>query len=103
MTTPAYPLALDLGGRRAVVVGGGPVAARRAAGLAAAGAVVEVFAPWASEDLREQAAAGAVVWHEREYLVGDLVHPAVTDALRRRFQTMVGACRGGQDLVCPRR
>ena len=75
MTTPAYPLALDLGGRRAVVVGGGPVAARRAAGLAAAGAVVEVFAPWASEDLREQAAAGAVVWHEREYLVGDLVHP----------------------------
>ena len=26
-------------------------------------------------DLREQAAAGAVVWHEREYLVGDLVHP----------------------------
>jgi len=75
MTTPAYPLALDLGGRRAVVVGGGPVAARRAAGLAAAGAAVEVFAPWASEDLREQAAAGAVVWHEREYLVGDLVDP----------------------------
>lgn len=75
MTAPAYPLALDLGGRRAVVVGGGPVAARRAAGLAAAGAAVEVFAPWASEDLREQAAAGAVVWHEREYLVGDLVDP----------------------------
>ena len=75
MTTPAYPLALDLGGRRAVVVGGGPVAARRAAGLAEAGAAVEVFAPWASEDLREQAAAGAVVWHEREYLVGDLVDP----------------------------
>lgn len=75
MTAPAYPLALDLGGRRAVVVGGGPVAARRAAGLVAAGAAVEVFAPWASEDLREQAAAGAVVWHEREYLVGDLVDP----------------------------
>ncbi len=76
MTAPAYPLALDLGGRRAVVVGGGPVAARRAAGLVAAGAAVEVFAPWASEDLREQAAAGAVVWHEREYLVGDLVDPS---------------------------
>lgn len=75
MTSRTYPLALDLGGRRAVVVGGGPVAARRAAGLVAAGAAVEVFAPWASEDLREQAAAGALVWHAREYLVGDLVDP----------------------------
>ena len=31
MTAPSYPLVLDLAGRRAVVVGGGPVAARRTA------------------------------------------------------------------------
>jgi uroporphyrin-III C-methyltransferase/precorrin-2 dehydrogenase/sirohydrochlorin ferrochelatase len=46
-----YPLHLDLRGRRAVVVGGGPVAARRAVALADAGALVVVVAPWACEDI----------------------------------------------------
>ena len=45
--TATYPLLLDLTGRRAVVVGGGPVAARRARGLLDAGATVEVIAPFA--------------------------------------------------------
>ena len=40
-----YPLLLDLAGRTVLVVGGGPVAARRASGLVAAGAVVHVIAP----------------------------------------------------------
>ncbi|MDF2091935.1 uroporphyrinogen-III C-methyltransferase [Knoellia sp. 3-2P3] len=71
-----YPITLDLTGRRAVVVGGGPVATRRARSLLAAGAAVEVVAPWATEDLREEASAGRLVWHERDYLVGDLVDPA---------------------------
>jgi uroporphyrin-III C-methyltransferase/precorrin-2 dehydrogenase/sirohydrochlorin ferrochelatase len=71
----AYPLVLDLAGRRVVVVGGGPVAARRARGLLAAGAAVEVVAPWVVEDLRDAALEGSLVWHEREYLVGDLVEP----------------------------
>ena len=71
----AYPLALDLTGRRVVVVGGGPVAARRTRGLLAAGAAVEVVAPWVTEDLRDAAREGRLVWHERDYLVGDLVDP----------------------------
>ena len=71
----AYPLALDLSGRRVVVVGGGPVAARRTRGLLAAGAAVEVVAPWVTEDLRDAARDGRLVWHERDYLVGDLVDP----------------------------
>ncbi|MBO0810095.1 MAG: NAD(P)-dependent oxidoreductase, partial [Actinobacteria bacterium] len=41
----SYPLALELTGRRAVVVGGGQVALRRARGLLAAGAEVTVIAP----------------------------------------------------------
>lgn len=70
-----YPITLDLAGRRVLVVGGGPVAARRTAGLLAAGAAVQVVAPWVTEDLRDAARAGRLVWHERDYVVGDLVDP----------------------------
>ena len=45
MTRFAYPVALDLDGVPVLVVGAGPIAARKAAGLAAAGAVVHVVAP----------------------------------------------------------
>lgn len=76
MTAAAdYPLTLDLHGRRAVVVGGGPVAARRARGLLDAGADVDVVAPWVCEDLAAAAAAGQVRWHQREYVAGDLLEP----------------------------
>lgn len=75
MSQPSYPLFLDLTGRRVLVVGGGPVAARRASGLLEAGAAVEVVAPWVNEDLAALVADGRVQWHERDYLVGDLVDP----------------------------
>ena len=67
-----YPLLLDLTGRRAVVVGGGPVAARRARGLLDAGAAVDVIAPFAVEEIQAAAAAGQLRWHSRDHLVGDL-------------------------------
>src|SRR5829696_8208061 len=40
-----YPVYLDLTGVRVLVVGGGSVAARKIAGLCAAGAIVTVIAP----------------------------------------------------------
>src|SRR5215475_5750324 len=63
-----YPLLLDLTGRRVVVVGGGPVALRRARGLLAAGALVHVVAPHVLPEL----VSLGVALHRRAYADGDL-------------------------------
>ena len=79
-----YPLTLDVTGRRVLLVGGGPVAARRAAALVDSGADVVVVAPWLCEDLRELVETGLARWRERDYAGGDLdgawlVHTATGD------------------------
>ena len=84
MSAPAYPLVLDVAGRRAVVVGGGPVAARRTRALVEAGAEVVVVSPWVCEDLHDLVDTGAVTWRPRDYTGGDLdgawlVHTATGD------------------------
>jgi uroporphyrin-III C-methyltransferase / precorrin-2 dehydrogenase / sirohydrochlorin ferrochelatase len=76
-----YPLHLDLGGRRVLVVGGGPVAARRAGALADAGARVVVVSPWACEDITADPRLEVRV---REWAADDLagawlVHTATGD------------------------
>jgi uroporphyrin-III C-methyltransferase / precorrin-2 dehydrogenase / sirohydrochlorin ferrochelatase len=63
-----YPLMLDLTGRRAVVVGGGRVALRRARALLAAGALVHVIAPRVDPAL----AGLEVTVSRRGYRDGDL-------------------------------
>ena len=80
-----YPLVLDVRGRRAVVVGGGPVAARRARTLVEAGADLIVVAPFVCEPLAELIAGGRVRWEPRDYRTGDLdgawlAHTATGDA-----------------------
>ncbi|WP_035779255.1 uroporphyrinogen-III C-methyltransferase, partial [Arthrobacter sp. 35/47] len=67
-----YPLGLQLRGRRVLVVGGGPVAARRLQALLDDGALVTVVATYACEDITEAAAAGLVDWQQREYGSADL-------------------------------
>jgi uroporphyrin-III C-methyltransferase / precorrin-2 dehydrogenase / sirohydrochlorin ferrochelatase len=84
--SPSYPLALDVAGRRVVVVGGGPVAARRARALVSADAQVDVVAPALCEDLADLVNDGRVEWLPRDYLTGDvdgswLVHTATGDRL----------------------
>ena len=59
-----YPVNLDLTGRRALVVGAGPVAARKVSGLLEAGADVTVVAPTA---VAEIAGESGLRWHERPY------------------------------------
>lgn len=67
-----YPTALRLLGRPVLVVGGGPVAARRAKGLLDAGARVTVVAPAACPALSGLADAGLLAWEPRPYRPSDV-------------------------------
>ena len=72
MNDALLPLHLSLTGRLVVVVGGGPVAWRKVVSALQAGAVVGVISPYLCDDLADSVTAGAVTWHERDYLAGDL-------------------------------
>jgi precorrin-2 dehydrogenase / sirohydrochlorin ferrochelatase len=65
---PAYPVNLLVAGRRVLVVGGGSVAAEKAAGLLAAGAIVHVVAT----EVRAEVRALDVTWEERPYERGEV-------------------------------
>jgi len=66
--TAAYPVNLDLEGKRVLVVGGGHVAARKVAGLLRSGADVSVVAP---EAVHEIADDPDVRWFARSYQRGE--------------------------------
>ena len=63
-----YPSFLKLAGRRVLVVGGGPVAAGKIAGLLAAGAVVDVVAP----EVQPEIERADVTVHRREFVSSDV-------------------------------
>jgi uroporphyrin-III C-methyltransferase/precorrin-2 dehydrogenase/sirohydrochlorin ferrochelatase len=67
-----YLIELDLGGRRVLVAGGGPTAARHVRRLAAAGADVLVVAPDVCEDVRELVDTGRALWARRDLVLADL-------------------------------
>ncbi len=64
-----YPVNLELSGQRVLVVGGGPVAARKVAGLRSADARVTVVSPKA---VREISADPDVRWLARPYRPGEV-------------------------------
>ncbi len=74
---PLYPIFLDLRGRRVVMVGAGPVAARKIEALRAAGARVTLIAPRATAELAALAAADELAWERRPYRRGDLAGAAL--------------------------
>jgi len=67
-----YPIVLDLEGRACLVVGGGVVAARKAAGLLDASARVTVVSPRLAPAVRSLVDDGRARWWPREYAAGDL-------------------------------
>ncbi len=68
----SLPLTLRIHGKRAVVVGGGPVAERRALAWRAAGADVVVVSPEVTDSLSAAAHRGDLTWLPRGYQVSDL-------------------------------
>jgi precorrin-2 dehydrogenase/sirohydrochlorin ferrochelatase len=67
-----YPVALDLKGRRVVVLGGDEEAARKTETLLACDADVTVVSAAAEAAIRDLAQAGRVNWVSRDYRDGDL-------------------------------
>lgn len=73
MSVRHYPINLNLNNRPVVVVGGGKVAARKAARLVEAGARVTVVAPTLADSLASLVAEGRLQHLARSYQSGDLL------------------------------
>ena len=71
-TSEYYPLFLDLADHPCLVVGGGPVAEGKVAGLLAAGARVTVVSPTVTARLAGWATEGRLIYLAREYRAGDV-------------------------------
>ena len=67
-----FPVFFKLEGRPCLVVGAGTIAAPKITSLLRAGGVVTVVAPQARLEVEEQARAGQLVWHPREFAAADL-------------------------------
>lgn len=66
-----YGAFLQMAERPCLVVGGGPVAERKLAGLLECGAQVTVVAPDVTDEIRKQAENGKIHWEARAYRTGD--------------------------------
>ena len=69
--SPLYPVNLDIGGKRCLVVGGGVVAARKIKALLLCGGLVQIISPHASDAISRLAQSGEIAWLRRTYRQGD--------------------------------
>lgn len=93
---PYFPLFVSLDGKKAVVIGGGPVAARRVKTLLEFGAVITVIAPEIEEEIRQL----PVSWYIRPYQKGDCrdayLVTAAADSRQVNHQVYEECREGGQ-------
>ena len=66
-----YPVSLELRGVRCLVVGGGPVGARKVEGLLAEGADVTLVSPEGAPGLEALEREGHLTWEKRVYAAGE--------------------------------
>ena len=67
-----FPIFLKLEGKPCLVVGGGPIAEGKIAGLLRSGARVTVVAPELTEVLTKHAESNTILWQQRSFEFGDL-------------------------------
>ncbi|MBV8490075.1 MAG: hydroxymethylbilane synthase, partial [Candidatus Eremiobacteraeota bacterium] len=97
------PIILRPDGRRAVIVGGGDVAARKADSLRAAGFPILVIAPSLKPALRESLERNGDAFEQRDYTVGDLQGAALVVAATGVDSVdaqIVAEARAAGTLVC---
>ena len=69
---PLYPVNLKIEDRLCIIVGGGPVALRKARGVLSAGGHVRVIGPEVVSGIKELAEKNQIEWFERVFAEGDL-------------------------------
>ena len=72
-TLNPFPLMTDFGGRRILVVGGGPTAQDKIRLLIDAGAHIETVSPTLTPGLEQLSRQGAMVWHRRRFRRSDVL------------------------------
>jgi len=97
------PVAIDIRERRCVVVGGGPIGARKALTLARSGARVTIVSPALTESLEASEGAGTLAWVRAafgpEHVEGAFLVVAATDDEAVNAAVVEAAERAGA-LVC---
>lgn len=91
--SPYYPLFLNIGDRKCVVVGGGPVALRKVKALLERGAKVTVVSPDLCPELSQLVESGEIQVHYREYRTGDLTGALVAIAATNESDTNLKVAR----------
>ena len=96
-----YPVALDLAGRRCVVIGGGPLAEQKVLGLHEAGARVTVISPSLTPALEELDRRRAIDVRRRHYRWGDLKDAFLAIAAGENRSTNPAVWAEAEDLGIP--
>jgi precorrin-2 dehydrogenase / sirohydrochlorin ferrochelatase len=98
---PFFPILLNIEGQKCVVVGAGKIAAGKIAGLLNYGAKIVVVSPRATRQIKDQARAGVLTWHQRRFLPRDIQGAFLVIAATNSSEvngTVFRACRARRVL-----